>query len=62
MIQWYNYSMVQWWSYKNCPKIAYFSFLLVPKMFFYFVNRFFCPEKGISINMGQRPMYKCIHK
>ncbi len=25
-------------------KIAYSSFLLVPKMFFYFVSKFFCPE------------------
>ncbi len=32
-------------SYKNCPKIAYFSFLLVPKMFF-FVSSFFRPERA----------------
>ncbi len=48
MVQLFNDTMVQWWSYKNCSKIAYFSFLLVPKMFF-FVSSFFRPEKGKAI-------------
>ncbi len=46
MVQLFNGTMVQWWSYKNTSKTAYLSFLLVPKMFFYFVSRLFSPLKG----------------
>ncbi len=51
MVQWYNYSIIQWYNaglIKILAKIAYLSFLLVPKMFFYFVSKFFRPRKGIS--------------
>ncbi len=38
------------WDYtgliKIRAKIAYLSFLLVPKMFFYFVSKFFSPERA----------------
>ncbi len=50
MVQWFNGTMVQWYNgglIKIRAKIAYLSFLLVPKMFLYFVTKFFSPE-GIS--------------